>query len=239
MSKISVSLGCGYLFGTIFAIIVSVGLPILAFIYGLKKKMYIPFLLGVLAFVVSQMLLRLPLLEFLQKNSTDFIFFSMTQPVLFAILLGLSAGVFEETARFIAMRYIMKQRDWLSGFLFGTGHGGIEAVIFVGIPAFQYVFSPFAITFGDQFFIGGIERFFAIILHIGLSIIVLQAVVHKKIYYLLVAILIHTLVNASIGIIPLFISGGQVVIVLEIVIAIVALAVLLYTLWIKRKGVLQ
>lgn len=227
------------MFGTIFAIIISVGLPIFAFLYAWKKKRYIPFLLGVLAFVVSQMLLRLPLLEFLQKNSTDFIFFSMTQPILFAILLGLTAGIFEETARFIAMRYTMKQRDWMSGFLFGTGHGGIEAVIFVGMPAFQYVFSPFAIALGDQFLIGGIERFFAIILHIGLSIIVLQAVVHKKVFYLLVAIIIHTFVNASVGILPLFIRGNESVIVLEIVIAVVALAVLLYTLWIKRKGVLQ
>ncbi len=34
-------------------------------------------------------------------------------------LLSLSAGIFEEVARFIAMRYFMKQRDWQSGFYLG------------------------------------------------------------------------------------------------------------------------
>ena len=45
--------------------------------------------------------------------------FSVMQPVLFALLLSLSAGIFEEVARFIAMRYFMKQRDWQSGFYLG------------------------------------------------------------------------------------------------------------------------
>ncbi|MBO1628618.1 YhfC family intramembrane metalloprotease [Bacillus sp. SY8(2021)] len=39
---------------------------------------------------------------------------------LFAIVIDLSAGFFEEVTRFIAMRFFMKQRDWQSEFLFGA-----------------------------------------------------------------------------------------------------------------------
>src|SRR5690625_1133151 len=132
--------------------------------------------------------------------------FSAMQPVLFAVVIGLSAGVFEEMARFIIMRFFMKQRDWKSGFLFGAGHGGIEAILFVGINSVVSLFSPAVIAYSTDFFIGGIERFFALLLHIGLSIIVLQGVVQKKFRYVIFAILIHGFVDSLIGILPLFLS---------------------------------
>src|SRR5690625_679688 len=171
--------------GIIFIIIISIGLPFTALIYSLYKKSFIPFLLGILTFVISQILLRIPLLEFLSKNSTGFIMLSVTKPVLFAVAIGLSAGIFEELGRFIAMRFFMKKQDWKSGFIFGAGHGGIEAVLFVGISAVSLLFSPTAIAYSETYFIGGIERFFAIVLHIGLSIIVLQGVVQKRFHYVL------------------------------------------------------
>lgn len=226
--------------GLAFAILISVGIPIMSFLYACKKRRLIPFLLGMVAFVVSQVMLRIPLLNFLGRNSTDYIFFSLSHPFLFAIFLGLTAGLFEETARFVAMRFFMKQLEWQSGFLFGTGHGGIEALIFVGIPVLKYAFTATFNPFGAPFFIGGVERFFAIILHIGLSIIVLQAVVQRKIVYVLVAILIHTVVNAGIvGILPLYISADDAVVVIEVVLAVVALSVFSYTIWIKRKGIFE
>jgi uncharacterized membrane protein YhfC len=227
------------LLGLAFAILISVGIPIMAFLYACKKRRLIPFLLGMVAFVVSQVMLRIPLLNFLDRNSTDYIFFSLSHPFLFAIFLGLTAGLFEETARFVAMRFFMKQREWQSGFLFGIGHGSIEALIFVGIPVLKYAFTATFNPFGAPFFIGGVERFFAIILHIGLSIIVLQAVVQRKIVYILVAILTHTVVNAIVGILPLYISADDAVVVIEVVLAVVALAVFSYTIWIKRKGIFE
>ncbi len=108
---------------------ISFGLPLVALLYAFWKKRYIPYMLGVLAFVVSQILIRIPILNYVNGTSTNFQMFSVMQPVLFVLLLSLSAGIFEEIARFIAMRYFMKQRDWQSGFLFGAGHGGIEAVL--------------------------------------------------------------------------------------------------------------
>ncbi|WP_068677112.1 YhfC family glutamic-type intramembrane protease [Oceanobacillus sp. Castelsardo] len=225
--------------GIIFALVISVGLPLMALLYSYYKKQYIPFVLGVLAFVVSQVLIRIPILQYLGEHSTTYSMFNATQPVLFAIVIGLSAGIFEEFARFTAMYFFMKQRDWQSGFWFGLGHGGIEAVLFVGISAINLLLSPAAIAYSADFFIGGVERFFAMLLHIGLSIIVLQGVVRKRFYYILLAIIIHGFTDALVGILPLYVPQDSVLIVLEVTIAIIALALFSYSIWTKRKGVLQ
>ena len=59
--------------GVIFAVCISVGLPVLTFVYACMKKRYIPFLLGVIAFVVSQIFFRLPIMQYLQANSSNYL----------------------------------------------------------------------------------------------------------------------------------------------------------------------
>ncbi|MFC8056496.1 YhfC family glutamic-type intramembrane protease [Bacillus cereus] len=221
----------------IFTTMICFGLPLVALLYAFWKKRYIPYMLGVLAFVISQILIRIPILNYVNGTSTDFQMFSVTQPVLFVLLLSLSAGIFEEIARFIAMRYFMKQRDWQSGFLFGAGHGGIEAVLIVGIPVISLLFSQTVIQNGDSYYFGGIERIFAMVLHIGLSLIVLQAVIQKKFRYVVYAILIHGTANALAGIISLYVPGKSGIIMSEVSIAICALVVFSYSFILKRKGV--
>lgn len=50
-----------------------------------------------------------------------------------ALFLGVSAGIFEEIARFLTYSYWRKDvRTWGGGMMLGAGHGGIEA-IFVGL----------------------------------------------------------------------------------------------------------
>ncbi|MFB5581748.1 YhfC family glutamic-type intramembrane protease [Bacillus albus] len=223
--------------GLIFTTMISFGLPLLALLYAVWKKRYIPYILGVLAFVVSQILIRIPILNYVNGTSTDFQMFSVMQPVLFVLLLSLSAGIFEEVARFIAMRYFMKQRDWQSGFLFGAGHGGIEAVLIVGIPVISLLLSQTAIQNGDSYYFAGIERIFAMVLHIGLSFIILQAVVQKKFRYVIYAILIHGTANALASIISLYVKGKSGIIMSEVSLAICALLVFSYSFILKRKGV--
>ncbi|HDR8180718.1 TPA: YhfC family intramembrane metalloprotease [Bacillus thuringiensis] len=223
--------------GLIFTTMICFGLPLVALLYAFWKKRYIPYMLGVLAFVISQILIRISILNYVNETSTDFQMFSVMQPVLFVLLLSLSAGIFEEIARFIAMRYFMKQRDWQSGFLFGAGHGGIEAVLIVGIPVISLLFSQTVIQNGDSYYFGGIERIFAMVLHIGLSLIVLQAVIQKKFRYVVYAILIHGTANALAGIISLYVPGKSGIIMSEVSIAICALVVFSYSFILKRKGV--
>lgn len=222
-----------------FAILISVILPIAAFIYAVLTKRLLPFVFGILAFTISQLMIRIPLLDYLQTNSTKFILLSTSQSILYFLILGLSAGVIEEVARYLFMKFLMKDKDWTSGFVFGLGHGGIEALLLVGVGAISMLFSPLVSLYGAEYFIGGAERFFAIALHVGLSIIVLRSLVEKRLLYLFIAILIHGLGNSLIGIIPLYFQGKNALFLLESIIAFIAFATFTYSLIIKRKGILS
>ncbi|MBO4624036.1 MAG: YhfC family intramembrane metalloprotease [Bacteroidales bacterium] len=53
----------------------------------------------------------------------------------YALYGGLAAGLFEETGRFLSMKFLMKREPStaLPGVGYGTGHGGIEMLIIFGI----------------------------------------------------------------------------------------------------------
>jgi uncharacterized membrane protein YhfC len=53
----------------------------------------------------------------------------------YALYGGLAAGVFEETGRFLSMKFLMKKEPAkpLSGIAYGVGHGGVEMLIIFGI----------------------------------------------------------------------------------------------------------
>lgn len=231
MSK---SKGDPSMFGIIFAISITFGLPLIALVIAIRRHQLMPFLFGVITFVVSQLLLRIPLLNYLSGNSVQFSMFQAMWPLLFAIGIAFSAGIFEEIGRFLVMRYLMKSREWQSGFFFGVGHGGIEAIIFVGLQAITLLFATSASSYSLQFFGGGIERFFVMILHIGLSIIVLQAVKGRSFKYVLGAIAIHGIVNSFAMIIPLYIGGKIGLIIVQCIIALVAILVFCYSVKLKK-----
>lgn len=165
------------MFGIIFTVIISIGLPLLLFFYAYRQKKVMPFLLGSAAFLLSQILLRIPLLQYLGENYPAYTMMSMTNPILFAIMIGLSAGLFEELARFILMTFLVKQRNFQAGFYFGAGHGGIEAVLIVGIPVATLLFSPTMALSSEMAFMGGIERFLRLF-----YILVFQFLFYKRSY---------------------------------------------------------
>jgi uncharacterized membrane protein YhfC len=139
-----------------------------------------------------------------------------------ALVAGLSAGLCEEGARWIVLTFFAKRtRGWRAGLQFGAGHGGIEAIIFGALVLVNAV-SMIALSTGDparlgitganaeqvaaaraaywatppyMFFIGGLERVFAITMQIGLASLVMAAVVRKQPLYLLAAIAFHTAVD--------------------------------------------
>ena len=55
--------------------------------------------------------------------------------LLYALYGGLAAGVFEETGRFLSMKFLMKKEPSapLPGIAYGVGHGGVEMLIIFGI----------------------------------------------------------------------------------------------------------
>lgn len=211
----------------IFVLFVTVGVPIFGCFYAIYKRRFIPFILGVLAFVVSQILIRIPLLEYLVAESSTYLMWSVEYPVFFVIFLAFSAGIFEEGARWIAMSLLMKQRDRLSGVILGLGHGGIEAFLIVGLTVIITMNTSYA------YWISGIERLIAICIHIGLSLIVLGAVKYRRLSYLLVAICLHGVINSIAGILST--SGGAIV-VIETVLLIMAILTLFIAFTLLRKG---
>jgi len=72
--------------------------------YILKKKILL-FFLGIICFIVAQPLLRINILNNLQ-NSTKFIAFYTVNPLLVGILIAFSAGIFEESFRFIFRKFL-------------------------------------------------------------------------------------------------------------------------------------
>jgi uncharacterized membrane protein YhfC len=141
-----------------------------------------------------------------------------------AIILGLLAGIFEETARYILFKSILKKsRSWKEGILVGLGHGGTEAVIlgvlaalgFVNLMIYRNVdlstvpnipaeqlelvkqqVAAYWFTPWYMALMGFVERFFTIWLHVSWSVMVLYAVAYRKPIWFWLALLAHAFVDA-------------------------------------------
>jgi uncharacterized membrane protein YhfC len=140
---------------------------------------------------------------------------------LFALSLGLSAGLFEELARYLVYRFWLKEdRSSDQALMFGAGHGGAEAILIGAIALLSLIqaltyrgVDPIKLAAPDQaaalqaqleiywsfpwyqVLLGALERAFALCLHLSLTVIVLQAFTRSKLYWLGLAILWHTIVD--------------------------------------------
>jgi len=159
--------------------------------------------MGAIVFVASQVL-HIPFNLWLLSPGIERLGFATAQTgmglVIVAVLYGLSAGVFEELARYFAYRYWVKDaRNWSAGLMFGAGHGGIEAILLGAlatyglIQALLYMNADLTtIVPADQVelaaaqleaywslpwylaIMGAVERVGAICIHLSASILVLQ-----------------------------------------------------------------
>ena len=95
-------------------------------------------LAGALTFIASQVL-HIPLvygLTALFNNGTLPVIPEAWRALFNAILLGLLAGIFEDTARLILFKFGLKNvKTWAEGVLVGAGHGGVEAVLLGGLDS--------------------------------------------------------------------------------------------------------
>jgi uncharacterized membrane protein YhfC len=141
---------------------------------------------------------------------------------LMALVAGLSAGICEEVARYLMLRFWRrKARSWAQGVAFGAGHGGVEAIVlgllvvvnFVAMVALrgmdlgalgfsggalEQVQAQAAAYWSLPWYLpllGGLERVLAITIQVSLSLLVLQAFVRHSVGWLLAAIGAHTLVD--------------------------------------------
>lgn len=185
------------------------------------------FLVGAVTFIGSQ-IFHIPFNTYLLNPFLASLGFgSETGPgltlALASALLGLSAGVFEEGARWLAYRFwIRKARTWPQGVVFGSGHGGAEALI-AGLLALATLIQLVALQGQDlaaivppeqlaaaqvqveaywtmpswAFFLGTVERASALAIQITLAVVVLQAFVRPRGWlWFLAAVGWHALVDA-------------------------------------------
>lgn len=144
-----------------------------------------------LCFFISQPLLRFPLLNWLQGR-TEFVAWTISYPTMSMVFLALSAGVFEEVFRYIFKQFLIRPKKsvFLQPILFGLGHGCMEVLVLF-IPNISQM-----ITRGTLL-MAIIERLIAIIGHIFLTVIVWNGFQReKRAQYLILAILVHGLLNS-------------------------------------------
>ena len=126
--------------GTIAAIwvtlFISLFLPgILLIVYALiNRKMGVvsAWFIGAAGFFVTQIIVRLPILSVLGTKQW-FLDFSRNHQVLYVLLLGFTAGLFEVVGRYAAAKILSKNLTFKRGFAAGLGHGGIEAIVLIGM----------------------------------------------------------------------------------------------------------
>ncbi|HOQ01095.1 MAG TPA: YhfC family glutamic-type intramembrane protease [Acetivibrio clariflavus] len=178
------------------------------------------FLAGSACFIISQPLLRMPILQQLQ-NSTEFLLAYQLNPLTIGILIALSAGIFEESFRFLFKQFLIKpvKCAFRQPIIFGLGHGIAEALIIL-LPALSYV--PIS-----QLGLAVFERILAIILHVGLTTIVWNGFQkNRRILYLFIAIVLHGFVNS---LIPLLSSFPNSILLIEGALAVIDVFMIIYS----------
>ncbi|KHK60561.1 membrane protein [Burkholderia sp. A9] len=186
-----------------------IGPPLLAIAW--RRRTRVPlraFFCGMLIFFVFQPVLRLswqiPLFRWLGPDP------GWHLPML--VFAAFTAGLFEECGRWVAFRYLLAgRRDPRTAVMYGLGHGGLEAMLLVGIGFLAlcggYLLGRAGVVtsagvqslVASQFsgmtlaspFLALLERVSALAAHVGMSLIVLQTFVRGTKRWLAYAIAIH------------------------------------------------
>jgi uncharacterized membrane protein YhfC len=210
------------------AITLDVLIPI-ALVLFLRRRWRAPwsvFGIGALAFILSQLLTRLPLVALLQWALHG----KMEFPGGAAIWVGflaITAGLFEETARYICFaKPLRNQHNWRTAVALGAGHGGIESALLIGGLAAIGLVNAVVLSQLDpstlpnltpealeqvtkaketvanlrwwEPLLGAWERVGAIAFHIALSVIVLQRFLRGSIAWYWLAVALHAGANAAV-----------------------------------------
>lgn len=212
------------LIGMVFSLILSIGLPIVLLIFvKIKLKANLTsFIIGCATFIVFALVLE-PILHSVVLNTTGTLL--TDNLILYGLYGGLAAALFEETGRLIAMKFFMKESlSRQNSLMYGIGHGGIEAILLVGMTYFSNLMTALMINSGAlkasmelvdtelqqttfeqikvlwelpswQFYMAGVERLAALVLQISLSVLVYKAVSAKNRTYWFIAFGIHFAVD--------------------------------------------
>ena len=218
-----------------FNIAVCIGVPITALVFvGKRWKGGVKlFFIGVGTFFISQICIRQPVFAVLQQTAW-FQAFSAQHMVAFYFLLALTAGLAEECARYIAFRLLKKfpEPETAVPLCCGLGHGGFEAFL-IGINnLLLLVLSEYLSQLGWAAALAGVERLSTMLVHVAFSFIVYRAVRSKRLRFLLLAILLHTVCDFSI----ILVQYGLPAIAMEGILLAYALILIFAVLKTEKRG---
>lgn len=176
-----------------------------------KQGIVSAWFLGAAGFFVTQILIRLPILNALQTQSW-FLSFAQNHLFGYAFSLAFTAGLFELAGRFAVAKLMHKKLTYHRSLSAGFGHGGIEAMLLIGMTyvnnlvyiaminsgAFDAMITQTAAMGMDitqlelirtqlistsplLFALAGLERLLAMTGHTAMSLIVCYGVAHKKV----------------------------------------------------------
>lgn len=204
----------------IIQLVLSVLVPIAVCIY-FRKKYHINWKvvgIGVLIWIGFVQILETPFHVFMLGNPTTSKL--LENPFLYAIYVGLTAGIFEELGRFIAFFFLLKKyQEYKDGLAYGIGHGGIASILVGGLAGFQTLVFATSINNGSfaklieqnpqlsqvqdalihshsyLYLLGSLEKIMTLVLQIAFTMLVLYGVKHKKYIFIAYAVLFHAFVD--------------------------------------------
>ena len=253
--------GAGTFAGIIFSLCISIALPVVLLIVVHKKtkaRMAMA-VIGAATFFLFAMVLEQILHAVVLGVGGERITGNIW---IYGLYGGLAAGLFEEVGRFVAMRFAMKKQLSLpNALMYGVGHGGIEAILIVGLASVSNLVTSIMINAGTleaslgaldqatkeatltqlsalwttpsyQFFLSGIERIVAVTLHIALSVLVFQAVKLGKKRYWFLAFAIHVGVDFATVIAANYLN----LVLVEVMLAVLVAGVVALTISLCRKN---
>jgi uncharacterized membrane protein YhfC len=241
-------------------LLLSMFLPVvfLLFLQRGRKGVFSVWIAGALGFYLPQIVIRIPLLQFMGTLSW-FQDFAGSYPYFFAFLIAASAALFETAGRLIVLKIVLARKlSFMTGLAAGAGHGGIEAIFLIGLTYINNIVISFFINAGrlsvlipdnpelansirqalletsaHLFLLAGFERVFTMALHIALSILLALCIIkkHPAIGFLLVSFL-HFLVDFLVSILQV---NEVSLLAIEGLLLLVALASLLYVIKIRPR----
>lgn len=199
----------------VISLLLSVGLPVglMIFFYRKERISLKAVLVGALMFFMFQLVLRIPVLSFLQTQDwyISFVRQNTMNTLIAGIAIAFTAGLVETAGRYVGMRFLLRNiLDRKNGIAYGIGHGGIEAVLLVGLSYVGNIIVSIMVNSGTLdsslvsellnsppylFLAAGLERVFAVLFHIAAALLVAYGIIFNKKMYILYSLLAHTLLD--------------------------------------------
>jgi len=190
-----------------------------------RKGVFAAWAAGTLGFIIPQLLIRIPVLQFL-VTLPEIRQFTETYPYIYVLLLALTAGLFESAGRLLVLKILLRKKlSYMAGLASGAGHGSIEAILLTGLTYVNNLIVSFFINAGllktiipnnpameesirqailgtpsYMFLIGGLERIFTMMLHAALSVLLVYFILNRRaVLGFFTITLIHFAVDFSAG----------------------------------------